>query len=233
MKFFRCFYLALLACSFANAAVDTTQQTFQLSSKVYTMDFSQGKFPGLVHRFNNVFCLPLPPDLQLKEISYALYNNNGIYFSHIAYRDPTVLYVVTSGVPADRSVEEEIGILAARNEIGMKSHPGHFKQFQKVGLLGPSLVQIVRNARQGKKESPFPLAWNVISSPNGQMVSLSVHRLFVRGGQRIELAGLRYFDAPVHPDREEEAVADLSSFVESAADALQSCTANLPARVQQ
>ena len=233
MKFFRCFCLALLASSFTSAAVGTTQQTFQLSSKVYTLDFSLGKFPGLVHRFNNVFCLPLPPDPQLKEISYALYNNNGIYFSHIAYRDPTVLYVVTSGVPADRSVEEEIGILAARNEIGMRLHAGHFTQFQKTGLLGLSLVQIVRNARQGKEDSPFPLARNVINVPNGRLVSLSVHRVFVRGGQRIELAGLRYFDAPVDSDREQEVIADLSEFVERAADALQSCTANLPVRVQQ
>jgi hypothetical protein len=93
-------------------------------------------------------------------------------------------------------------------------------------------VLTVRNSTEGPKESPFPFARSVANRPDGQLASLSVHRVFVHGGDRIEVAGLRYFKTPRGADREAEAVSELSAFVEAAAGSLQSCTASLPPRAQ-
>jgi len=99
-------------------------------------------------------------------------------------------------------------------------------------LLGPSLSLTVRNMKEGPKESPFPFSRSIAIRPDGLLTSVSVHRLFVHGRDRIEVVGLRYFKEPLGTDHEAEAVSALSAFVEDAADSLQACTANLPPRAQ-
>lgn len=208
----------------------SAQQSFQLSSKFYEAAFTRAKFWDGEHRFGDVLCLTFPRNLEAEALAYAMYNNNTLYFSRVGYKDLTALYVVASTIPADRSVEAEIANLAAQNQRNVNAYPAYFKQSQTTGLLGPSLVLTVRNSLEGSKESPFPFARSIGNRPDGQLASLSVHRLFVHGRDRIEVAGLRYFKAPIAPDREAEAVSDLSAFVEAAADSLQSCTAKLPSR---
>lgn len=223
--------LVLSAFSFG-ATGASAQQSFQLSSKFYEADFSRTKFWDGEHRFGNVLCLTYPHSLDAEAFAYAMYNNNTLYFSRAGYKDLTALYVVSSTVPVGRSVEVEIGNLAAQNQRSVDAYPAYFKQTQTTGLLGPSLILTVRNSLEGAKEAPFPFARSIASRPDGQLASLSIHRLFVHGRDRIEVAGLRYFKAPIGPDREAEAISELSAFVEAAADSLQSCTAKLPPRAQ-
>jgi hypothetical protein len=209
------------------------QHSFQLSSKfIEARFFGKQKVWDGQHRFGNVLCLKFPRANEAEALSEAMYNNNSLYFSRAAYKDMTALYVVASTVPAGRTVEVEIGNLAAQNQKIIESRPDHFKQTQLKGLLGPSLTLTVRNMMEGSKESPFPFARPISIRPDGLLTSLSVHRLFVHGQDRIELAGLRYFKEPLGPDQEAEAVSELSALVEDAADSLQSCTANLPPRAQ-
>ncbi|MEY2633801.1 MAG: hypothetical protein RIR00_2455 [Pseudomonadota bacterium] len=217
---------ALLAPSAACA-----QQSFQLSSKFLEARFSAGqKIWDGQHRFGNVFCLKFPQPAEADALAEAMYNNNTLYFSRAAYKDMTALYVIASTVPAGRSAEAEIGNLAAQNQRGVDARPDYFKQTRIDSLLGPSLQLTIRNSTEGSNESPFPFARAVAIRPDGQLASLSVHRLFVRNRDRIEVAGLRYFNAPLSPDREAEAIAALSAFVEAAADSLQSCSQGLPPR---
>lgn len=210
----------------------SAQQKFQLSSKFY-----EGKFMGKTlwdgqHSFGNVFCLTFPRSSDAEALAEAMYNNNTLYFSRVAYKGTTALYVVSSTVPAGRSVEIEIERLAAQNQKYLDAYPGNFTQSRTNGPLGPSLILTVRNSTEGSKEGPFPFVRSFNENPNAQLRSLSIHRLFVHGSDRIEVAGLRYFKTPVEPDQEAEAVSELSAFVELAAKSLQSCTAKLPPRAQ-
>lgn len=233
MKLSTVLFIPMALSAFIFGATDASaQQSFQLSSKFFEADFSRTKFWDGEHRFGNVFCLTFPRSLDAHALAYAMYNNNTLYFSRVGYKDLTALYVVTSTVPAGRSVEVEIGNLAAQNQRSVDAYPAYFKQTQTTGLLGPSLTLTVRNSLEGAKEALFPFARSIASRPDGQLASLSVHRLFVRGSDRIEVAGLRYFKAPIAQDREAEAVSEMSALVEAAADSLQSCTAKLPPRVQ-
>ncbi|HJV76671.1 MAG TPA: hypothetical protein VJ654_20825 [Noviherbaspirillum sp.] len=159
------------------------------------------------------------------------HNNNAIYYSRAAYNDLTALYVVASMVPAGRSAEEELGNLASQNQRAVDAYPRNFSQGKATGELGPSLTLTVRNAKEGSKSAPFPLARSIDNRPNAPLTSLAVHRLFVHGRDRIELAGLRYFRSPVDVEQEAQATADLSAFVEQAAQSLQACTAKLLARM--
>ncbi|WP_374334509.1 hypothetical protein [Leeia sp.] len=225
-----------LACALFLSAITLSthstaaQPVFELSSKFYEADFNRAPAWDGTHRFENVFCLSFPRSQEAQGLAYALYNSNTLYFSRVAYPDLTALYVVTSTVPAGRTTEAEIDNLAAQNQRSVEAYPSYFKQTRTTGVLGPSLTLTVRNAREGGKEAPFPFVRSVANRPDGQLASLSVHRLFVHGQDRIEVAGLRYFQAPISADREAEAVSGLAALVEAAADSLQSCTAKLPPR---
>jgi hypothetical protein len=233
-------YESFEVCPYFNASVGallgapcaSAQQSFQLSSKFYEASFIRGKFWDGQHRFGNVFCLTFPRSADAEALAEAMYNDNALYFSRAAYNDMTALYVVTSTVPAGRSVEAEIDNLVSQNQRNVDAYPSHFKQSRVLGLLGPSLVLTVRNSTEGAKKEPFPFVRSVINRPDGKLSSLSVHRLFVHGRDRIEVAGLRYFKTPIGSDSEADAISALSAFVEAAADSLQSCTAALPPRAQ-
>ena len=221
-----------LLLAIVGATGASAQQPFQLSSKFHEASFIRGNAWDGQHRFATVLCLTFPRSTDAEALAEAMYNNNTLYFSRAAYKDLTALYVVASTVPAGRSVEAEIEKLGSQNQRYVDAYPANFKQSRVSGLLGPSLVLTVRNSTEGPKESPFPFARSVANRPDGQLASLSVHRVFVHGRDRIEVAGLRYFKTPLGADREAEAVTELSAFVEAAAGSLQSCTASLPPRAQ-
>jgi hypothetical protein len=230
LKFFA--ISSYLLVNLLGATSSFAQQSFQLSSKFFEVDLTRTKFWDGEHRFGNVFCLQFPRSTDAQGLAYALYNNNTLYFSRAAYGDMTALYVATSTVPAGRSVEVEIGNLESKNQKDVDTHPGNFKQSRTSGVFGPSLTLIIRNSKEGPKESLFPFSRSFSNSPDGLLSSVSVHRLFVHGHDRIELAGLRYLKAPASSEREADEISDLLAFVEAAANSLQSCTANLPARSQ-
>ena len=215
--------IALAFVSALGASAVFGQQTFQLSSKFLEARFSgQQKVWDGQHRFGSVLCLTFPRATDAEALAEAMYNNNTLYYSRAVYNDMTALYVVASTVPAGRSVETEIGNLAAQNQRNVDARPDYFKQTKVAGVLGPSLLLIIRNSIEGPKDAPFPFARSVVTRPDGQLKSLSVHRLFVRNRDRIEVVGLRYFKEPLAQEREAEAVSALSEFVEAAADSLQS-----------
>jgi hypothetical protein len=231
---FRAFILAFAtSIALLGTTSASSQQSFQLSSKfLEARFFGQPLWDG-EHRFGNVFCLTFPNASEAEALAEAMYNNNTLYFSRAAYNDMTAIYVVASTVPAGRTVDAEIGNLAAKNQNGVEAYPRNFTQSQTSGALGPSLILTVRNAKEGGKDAPFPFVRTIDPRPDAPLMSLSVHRLFVHDRDRIEVAGLRYFKAPVGADREAQAVSELSALVEQAAESLQSCTTKLPPRVQR
>lgn len=210
----------------------SSQETFQLSSKFYSADFVRGNSWNGQHGFPKVFCLTFPKSHEASSISQAMYNNNAIYYSRAMYGNTTGLFVVTSTVPAGRSAETEIGNLEAQNQRNVDAAPAVFKQTRVPSSFGPSLALTIRHAIDGAKDKPFPMIRSTAQHPDGKLRTASVHRLFVRGSDRIEVAGLRYFDQPVEADGEAEAIAGLTELVESAAESLQACTAKMPPRAQ-
>lgn len=227
-----CIATTLLALAIACPCPAAAQQNFQLSSKFYEAEFVRGSTWDGQHRFGNVFCLSFPRPTEAKHFAYALYNDNTLYYSRAMYEgtETTGVFVVTSTVPPGRSVETEIGNLEAQNRESVAAYPGNFRQSRMTGPLGPSLTLTIRNSTAGPKDRIFPFARTLANHPDGQLRTLSVHRLFVRGSDRIEIAGLRYFNAPISKDGEADVIAALSALVESAADSLQSCSVSLPPR---
>lgn len=227
-------FFALVATTTLGIGPAAAQTPFQLSSKFVEASFvgQQQRWDGQ-HRFGNVVCLQFPRAGEAQAFAQAMYNHNTLYFSRIAYQDPTALYVVASTVPVGRSTEAEISKLAAQNQKAVEQQPQQISQTQTSGELGPSLTLTMRNAKEGGKDAPFPFVRTIDPRADAPMSSVSVHRLFVHDHNRIELAGLRYFKTPVSTENEAQAIADLTELVEQAAGSLQACTAKLPPRSPQ
>lgn len=104
-------------------------------------------------------------------------------------------------------------------------------------MLGPSLKLVIRNAKariEGMKNTLFPFTRQFYPfSADAPLTSVSVHRLFVHNSNRIEIAALRYFQAPVNQNDEAQKISELSAFVEQAAESLQLCTAKLPLKAEE
>ncbi len=225
------FVSLVLASAIAAFGTSTAyaQQSFQLSSKfVEAKFFGKQPFWNGQHRFGNVLCLTFPRANNAEALAEAMYNNNTLYFSRAMYNDMTAIYVVSSVVPAGRSVKMEIGNLAAQNQKNIAAYPRNFSQRETSGVLGASLILTVRNVKEGGNDAPFPFMRTIDLRADAPLTSLSVHRLFVHEHDRIEVAGLRYFKAPISEDQEAQAVSELSALVEQAAESLQSCTSKLP-----
>lgn len=208
------------------------QQSFRLSSKFHEAQFQGQTVWDGQHRFANVFCLTFPRSSTIRAHAEAMYNNNTLYFTRASYRDMTAIYVVSSTVPAGRSVDVEIGNLAAQNQRSVEAYPKNFRLSRTTGPLGTSLVLTIRNALEGRKDAPFPFVRSIDPRPDAPLRSVSVHRLFVHEPDRIEVAGLRYFNEPLSAENEETAISDLAAIVEQAAESLQSCTAQMPQRTR-
>lgn len=203
------------------------QAAYELSSQFIEVDVGVDRSWKGHHDFEQVFCLDFPRPADARTLAFALFNDNTLYFSRLMYHDLTALYVVSSVVPAGISPEAEISKLQAQHIQGMDLPPRQFEQRRRKGVLGPSLILTLRNTREGGKDNPFPFARPMDPRPDAPTSSLSVHRIFVHGRNRIELAGLRYFRTPLELKDEDQAKAELAAFVERAADSLQSCTARL------
>jgi hypothetical protein len=232
MKIIQSFSFAIVVAIFSTTTA-SAQQGFNLSSKFSEIEFRGQTFWNGQHRFGDVFCLNFPDANNAVALAEAMYNNNALYFSRAAYNNMTALYVVSSTVPAGRSVEEEIGNLQRNHQRFVSAYPRNFSQTSKNGVLGPSLVLTIRNSKEGEKNAPFPFARRIDARANAPLTSISVHRLFVHRSDRIEVAGLRYFAEPVSENLEGQVISELTNLVEQAADSLQLCTSKLPLREQK
>lgn len=229
MTTLRSFHAALiLAAALPCTDEAAAQQAFQLSGKVREATFANGQWHG-EHRFRNVFCLRFPRSNTVETFSEALYNNNALYYGHATYAGQTGLYVIAATAPPAISAEAELAKLIERNDKLVQRFPRNVS-FRKIeGALGTSLAVTVRNPRESGKGVPFPLTWEIDSSDGQPLASLSVHRMFMHGQNRIEVAGLRHFKDPVDASDEGRAISDFTELVELAAASLQSCTAELAA----
>ncbi len=219
----------LLACAIVPTQV-AAQERYRLSTKFHEVMFTKGQVWNGQHKAENVFCVKFPRAAQAEALAVALYNENRLYFSRVAYREQIGIYVVSSKVPEGRSADEEIEKITSNNLKSAQTHPRNFKVGSATGALGPSVVLTMRNSVEGANDAPFPFVRSFANRADGRLYSISIHHLFVHDGNRIEVAGLQYLKEPVDADKEAEVTNMLAELVAEASDSLQTCTLGLPAR---
>jgi hypothetical protein len=89
------------------------------------------------------------------------------------------------------------------------------------------LVKIVESSKDVPRQTtdgPFPLFRAIFNSAKLPIESLAVHRIFVRGSNRFEIAAHQFEPEKATDQTESEMVARLNAFVDDLTNALQSCT---------
>ena len=207
-------------------------QAFEVTDKPVEMTWPTKDWNGR-HSFSPVFCLTYPNPQNALALTQVMFNQNTLYLARTTYNNNIAIYIATSVIPVGRSSDEDVAKMLESNQLSAQSAPTEIMISELSSDFGPTAGLVIRNAIEGNAAAPFPFVRRIAKQSDGNLRSLSVHRLFAHGPDRIEVAGLHYFASPIQGAKEQEVTAELSSIVDSVVKSLQTCTAAMPIRVRK
>jgi hypothetical protein len=209
-----------------------SQEKFTLAGQVDTTNFPQGNWDGKAS-FPNVYCLSFPQPEKVKSFRKAYFNNRAVYLIDAFYSDELTATLAVSTIPNAQSPTDAIAKVRQNeqaNATRVQAAGIRYTVTESATDFGPSVSVVIRNAAPGNSVGPFPLVRAFISNPQRPITTLSVHRLFVRGHDRFEIALFQPAPQPPTESTEEEMVARLSGIADRMVESLQKCTASIPVR---
>jgi hypothetical protein len=225
--------LAVAALLFFSVASGFAQsQVFEVTGTPLEATWPTHTWDGQ-HAFPPVFCLRYPNPRAAKSLVQVMFNKNTLYLARVTYPNDMALYIATSVIPADRTPAEEVAKMLNTTRKNAQSAASYISVSELATDFGPAIGEVVRNSVAGGADAPFPFVRKIAAPQNGTLQSLSIHRTFVRGPDRIEVAGLQYFGSPLESASEPQAVSELSAVVDEVVRNLQTCTATMPVRTRK
>ncbi|PKO47328.1 MAG: hypothetical protein CVU29_02645 [Betaproteobacteria bacterium HGW-Betaproteobacteria-22] len=199
---------------------------FQQTGKIMAMSFPTKDWHGK-HQFQKVYCATFPTPEKAQELQSAMFNQNAINLSSVDYDGFIRAAIAVSTIPENRTVEEELLRLSnnEKNFIAKSGLNTHMTEFTT--LFGPTIGLRINNMAPGSAQGPFPLARAIFSSPENNIQSMSVHRLFARGRDRFEIALLQYVPDGVNPEKQQAMEKHLTALADNLTNSLQECTIQL------
>lgn len=197
------------------------------------MTWLKGGWDGK-HSFQNVYCVKFPHPEVAVDLAYALYNGGSIYLASVVYPDNLAASIVVSTIPPGRTPEFEVSRLADGERQAERAYGVSYNINEFTTAFGPTIGLRINNvASRSPDKEPFPLVRPIFSVPKESIRSMSVHRIFVRGLDRFEVATLQLAGQPTNESTESEMTARLTLLADELVSSLQSCTASLPRRISK
>src|SRR4029453_16006678 len=100
--------------------------------------------------------------------------------------------------------DEEFGRLLANERQAEKAYAHNYGIEQLQTSFGPTISLRIKNVADRAQNGPFPLVRPIYRPAKEPIESLSVHRLFVRGSDRFEVAVLQMAKQPASDGTESE-----------------------------
>ncbi|MGB7815551.1 MAG: hypothetical protein WBL28_04285 [Methylotenera sp.] len=197
--------------------------TFQQTGKATTMTWPAGKWDGK-HQFQKVYCAFFPVSEDSLELQSVMFNQNSINLASVDYPELIRAAIMVSTIPKGRSVDEEIARMV-KNEKRVESETGvdtHVTQFNTA--FGPTIGLRINNMAPGSENGPFPLDRAFFNTPGSAIKSMSIHRLFARGGDRFEVAILQYVPDGANLEKQKIMEKQLTTLADNLTTSLQECT---------
>lgn len=218
-------WILTMVCLALTTSVNAESE-FQQTGKAMTMTFPTQSWHG-EHQFQKVYCATFPTPEKAQELQSAMFNQNAINLSSVDYDGLIRAAIVVSSMPENRTVEEELLRLSnnEKNFIAKSGLDTHMTEFTT--LFGPTIGLRINNMAPGSEKGPFPLARAIFSSPENNIQSMSVHRLFARGGDRFEVALLQYVQHGANPEKQQAMEKQLTALADMLTNSLQECTIQL------
>lgn len=216
--------LSIVCIALATPA--SAEPEFQQSGKAMTMSFPTKDWDGK-HQFQKVYCATFPTPDKAQELQSVMFNQNAINLSSVDYDGLIRAAIVVSTMPNGRTVDQELSRMA-NNEKNFATNSGldtHMTEFTT--LFGPTIGLRINNMAPGSEKGPFPLARAIYRSPENNIQSMSVHRLFAHGGGRFEVALLQYMPDGANPEKQQAMEKQLTALADNLMNSLQECTIKL------
>jgi hypothetical protein len=192
--------------------------------------FQPGLWDGK-YRWTNVYCLTFPKPTEAQSLEERLFNNDKVLLVRVEYPSKLMANIVISTMPSGSKPDEEVRRLAEVERYAERAYKTTYNITEFATKFGPTLGLRIRDVAPSGRQGPFPLV-RPLFPPKDAIQSLSVHRLFVRGPDRFEIAAYQFApDAPVQ-STEAEMTARLTKFADEIVESLQNCTAEMPIRAE-
>ena len=182
-------------------------------------------------RFLDVYCIDMPRLRPATDVVHGLLGGGAISFYRLRYQNDLSAYVVTSTVPKDRTPADDYRLLLRREQdnaraVNAVASTERYRVDTATSSFGPIVRLRLLNIGPDDPDEPFPVARRLLDAPDEPLRSLSVHRLFVHGGSRYEIAVLG-----VPADGESPAALEARAIrlADAMVTSLQTCTAKLQA----
>ncbi|MFL9926648.1 hypothetical protein PQR62_20400 [Herbaspirillum lusitanum] len=212
------------------AAQAQDQQQFVLSSKAYEVTWSDGSWDGKT-AWAGVYCGNFPTPERARRMVEGMFNRNSIHLSRVEYDNQIVAALAVSVLPEGRTPESEIGTLADVYKQAEAATGRDLGVVRTMTDFGPTLRLKLKDLAPDTENGPFPLVTGAFyTNPQKPIQSLSVHRIFVRGPDRIEVALFQMAPQPATDKSEAEMTQKLTTMADQMVASVQSCTARLPLR---
>ncbi|MDD5470712.1 MAG: hypothetical protein PHP05_02195 [Sideroxydans sp.] len=166
--------------------------SYELYGQATTTKLPNGTWDGYAS-FQNVYCTNFPTPEYAISLHQAYFNNKSVFLASVVYPDNRIASIVVSTIPEyqNEGLATELILGSERdNEAALAKDGIAYKVSTSAGMFGRSINVVASNSALRSKNGPFPLARSFIKSPipTQPIVSKSVHRLFVRGHNRFEIA---------------------------------------------
>lgn len=200
---------------------------YEPSSKVLQSSWKTGTWNGS-HEFYDVYCVNFPSPEKSFGMDQSFYSNNAIHITSALYPDYLTISIVSSTLPKGRTETEEAKRLYETEVMAEKAYRTNYNIAQRQGAFGTVTGLRINNVLPKGKNGPFPLVRPLYNAKDGAVVSMSVHRLFVRGTNRFEIAALQAAPKGAGNRAEEILKANLEKVVDETLLSFEQCTSKLP-----
>ena len=204
-------------------------QTFQLEGKWQTVKWTRGSWNG-EHRFSPVYCVRFPTANEAFGLGQGFYNLKSDHLTQVFYAENISAFIVSSTIPVGRSEDEEITRILAGERSAEAAYGTSYGITEMKTPFGRTVGLKIRNVAPQGGDAPFPLVRPLIGTPRVPIETLSVHRIFVRGLNRFEVATAQLAPTPASDRIEAQMTQRLTVLAEEIVLSLQSCTTAMPTR---
>jgi hypothetical protein len=226
-------FLKCLVAVLAGAAMafPADAQQYELSTQWQRANWAPGSWNGK-HSFLPVYCLSFPDPGSARELRFASFNRNAIYLTEVYYPDDVRISVAVSSIPGGRTAESEMARLLTIEKQAETAYSHDYGIKESQTAFGPTINLRIKDVAPRGRSGPFPLVRAIIRPAHTPIETLSVHRLFVRGPDRFEVAAFQLAPQLAEAETELKMSEHLTSVADRTVQSLQECTQQLPIRTQ-
>lgn len=175
------------------------------------------------HAFMDVYCLYFPGAGDL-ELMTRMYSGGGLNLTRAEYPEKTQASIVVSSIPAGWTPEAEMDRLFAieRNAESVYATDYHIQDITTE--FGRTVGLRINDVIPGGPNGPFPLTRPIYRPAKEPIESMSVHRMFVRGSDRFEVAVYQPAPVPADGGTEERMLVHLTGLADRIVSSMYACT---------